>query len=94
MDLPIVKQIVEMMGGRIGAESLPEGRGRFTAALNLRLQEEAEVKPSAGVSSSVQRRVLVVEDNDLNREIAADLLEDAGFLVDTAVNGAEAVEKV
>ena len=36
----------------------------------------------------------MVEDNELNREIAVELLEEAGFLVDTAGDGAEAVEKV
>ena len=41
-----------------------------------------------------ERRVLVVEDNELNREIAMDLLEEAGFLTEAACDGAEAVEKV
>ena len=39
------------------------------------------------------KRLLIVEDNDLNREIEAAILEDAGFLVDEAVNGQEAVDK-
>ena len=40
------------------------------------------------------RCILLVEDNELNREIAVELLNEYGFLVDTAENGAEAVEKV
>ena len=40
------------------------------------------------------RRILLVEDNELNSEIAVELLNEYGFLVDTAENGAEAVEKV
>ena len=40
------------------------------------------------------RRILLVEDNELNSEIAAEILSQYGFLVDTAKNGAEAVEKV
>ena len=40
------------------------------------------------------RCVLLVEDNELNSEIAVELLNEYGFLVDTAENGAEAVEKV
>lgn len=40
------------------------------------------------------KRLLIVEDNDLNREIEAAILEDAGFLVDEAVNGQEAVDKI
>ncbi len=40
------------------------------------------------------RRILLVEDNELNSEIAVELLNEYGFQVDTAENGAEAVEKV
>ena len=40
------------------------------------------------------RCILLVEDNELNREIAVEILNEYGFLVDTAENGAEAVEKV
>ena len=40
------------------------------------------------------RRVLLVEDNELNREIAVEILHEYGFLVDTAENGAIAVDKV
>lgn len=49
------------------------------------------VSASAGFSG---RRVLLVEDIEVNREIAGVLLEDMGFVVDSAVNGREAVEKV
>ena len=41
-----------------------------------------------------KRKVLVVEDNELNREIAVEILTEYGFIVDTAENGAEALEKV
>lgn len=92
LGLPIAKHVMELMGGTMEAKNLPGGGGRLTASLNLRLQEEAEgcgAAPPAG-----ERRVLVVEDNELNREIVSELLEDAGFLVESAGNGAEAVEKV
>lgn len=92
LGLPIAKHVMELMGGTVAAQALPDGGGRLTASLNLRLQEEAQARP--GPSSEGDRRVLVVEDNELNREIAVDLLEEAGFLVDTAGDGAEAVEKV
>ena len=92
LGLPIAKHVMELMGGAVEAEALPDGGGRLTASLNLRLQEEAEAR---GVPSPAgERRVLVVEDNELNREIAAELLEEAGFLVESAGDGAEAVEKV
>ncbi len=92
LGLPIAKHVMELMGGTVAAQALPDGGGCLTASLNLRLQEEAEARTSP--RSEGVRRVLVVEDNELNREIAVDLLEEAGFLVETAGDGAEAVEKV
>ena len=58
-------------------------------------QEKTEnpVLPAAG-SDFRDRRILLVEDNELNREIAVELLKQYGFRIDTAENGAEAVEKV
>ena len=58
-------------------------------------QEETEnpVLPAAG-SDFRGRCILLVEDNELNREIAVELLKQYGFRIDTAENGAEAVEKV
>ena len=91
MGLPIVKHLIELMGGTIEAEFREEGV-RFTASLNLQLQEEAALRQTGAHNG--ESRVLVVEDNELNREIAVDLLEEAGLLVDTAADGAEAVEKV
>ena len=80
------------MGGKVEAKTLPDGGGILTASLNLRLQGETAARTVR--LSTGEHRVLVVEDNELNREIAADLLEEAGFPVETACNGAEAVEKV
>ena len=92
LGLPIARHVMELMGGTVSAQALPDGGGSLTASLNLRLQEEAEAR--AIHFPAGDRRVLVVEDNELNREIAVDLLEEADFLVETAGDGAEAVEKV
>lgn len=92
LGLPIAKHVMELMGGKVEAEPRPDGGGCVTASLNLRLQEEAKVWTASRPAG--EQRVLVAEDNELNREIAVDLLEEAGFLVDTAENGAEALEKV
>ena len=92
LGLPIAKHVMELMGGTVEVEALPDGGGRLTASLNLRLQEEAKTQAAAYPAEG--RRVLVAEDNELNREIAVDLLEEAGFLVDAAEDGAEALEKV
>ncbi len=96
LGLPIAKNIVEMMGGAIEVESVLNKGSRFTVCLTLRLQEEAETEEKEALGSffSGPQKILVVEDNELNREIEVDLLEDAGFLVDTACDGSVAVEKV
>ena len=93
LGLSIAKHVLELMGGTVAAAVLPESGCRLTAALGLRLQEVQQVERT-GKAESGPRRVLVVEDNELNREIAVDLLEDAGFLTDTAANGKIALEKV
>ena len=58
-------------------------------------QAEAEhpILPAAGLDFR-GRCILLVEDNELNSEIAVEILNEYGFLIDTAENGAEAVEKV
>lgn len=95
LGLPIVKSIVDMMGGSIDVSSRVGVGSTFCVNLSLRLQEDmrpAPVEMPPAVLS--QQRILVVEDNELNMEIEVELLEDAGFLVDTAENGKIAVEKV
>ena len=56
-------------------------------------QAEDKILPAADLDFR-GRRILLVEDNELNREIAVEILNEYGFVVDTAENGAEAVEKV
>ena len=65
----------------------------MTAIGQSQSEPEDSVLPAAG-SDFRGRCILLVEDNELNREIAVEILKEYGFLVDTAENGAEAVEKV
>ncbi len=65
----------------------------MTAIGQSQAEPEDSVLPAAG-SDFRGRCILLVEDNELNREIAVEILNEYGFLVDTAENGAEAVEKV
>ena len=65
----------------------------MTAIGQSQSEPEDLVLPAAG-SDFRGRCILLVEDNELNREIAVELLNEYGFLIDSAENGAEAVEKV
>ena len=81
------------------AEKYLEDRGMQDRVIRLEestatvAEAEAEILPTAG-SDFRGKCILLVEDNELNSEIAAEILNEYGFLVDTAENGAEAVEKV
>ena len=102
LGMAITKNLVDMMHGTISVKST-QGKGTsFTVELTLQLAcegataaaQEAKtqhVDPSHRLRHS---RILLVDDNDLNREIAITLLEDEGFTVECAVNGCEAVEKI
>ena len=70
-------------------------RDSLLMALGQQEAKKEQVLPSPGESCHFQgKRLLLVEDNELNREIALEILSEYGFIIDTAENGAEAVEKI
>ena len=69
-------------------------RETLIAAIGHNQAEAEKTIPPAASSDFRGRCILLVEDNELNSEIAVEILNEYGFLVDTAENGAEAVEKV
>ncbi len=94
LGLAITKSIVDMMGGKIAVQT-EKGKGtEFTISVSFPLTEAAEEKCSSeGREISFNGlRALLVEDNMINMEIAQMLLDQAGFLVETAENGKIAVE--
>ncbi len=96
LGMGITKSLVDMMGGRITVKS-EQGKGsEFTISLRFPIGEAKteQTPPAAKASASAGKKLLVVEDNELNLEIASTLLKEAGFAVDTAENGKIAVEKV
>ena len=96
LGMAITKSLVDMMGGRITVKS-EQGKGsEFTISLRFPIGEAKteQTPPAAKASASAGKKLLVVEDNELNLEIASTLLKEAGFAVDTAENGKIAVEKV
>ena len=96
LGMTITKSLVDMMGGRITVKS-EQGKGsEFTISLRFPIGEAKteQTPPAAKASAFTGKKLLVVEDNELNLEIASTLLKEAGFEVDTAENGKIAVEKV
>ena len=93
LGLAISDRLVRMMGGNIELDSVV-GKGsdfHFTIVLKNGHSEQSHVQELPSVDFS-GRRVLLVEDNELNTEIAKTLLEMESFVVETAGNGLEAVE--
>ena len=95
MGMPIVKALAKSMGGSISVKS-ELGRGTtFTVDLPFvvnRTPEVADAPADAEDCDICGMSILLVEDNELNTEIAQTLLEHDGALVTTAANGKEALE--
>lgn len=93
LGLSIVKQTVALMGGTIHVESKVGEGTKYTIMLPFKINPNPEVKRKTPEHISLNGvRALLVEDNDLNLEIAKFHLEQENVKVYTAMNGAEAVE--
>lgn len=102
LGLSITKSIIDMMQGSINVTS-EQGKGsRFEVVLKMRpaknsvvdRKNELEIDVDSYDNYFAGKRVLLVEDNELNREIFIELISNTGVIIDTAVNGLEAVERV
>ena len=100
LGLSITKSIVDMMGGTIEVLTAPGSGTQMILRLKFRLAQESEVpKPQAEDDPDKevdfsQKRVLLVEDNEINMEIACMILMQMGLQVETAQNGQIAVDMV
>lgn len=93
LGLAVVKKLVDERGGTIQVDSARGQGTRFRVVLPMMPSEaEPEAALPDAAASIAGRRLLVAEDNELNREIAVYLLQEAGAMVDQAADGKEAVE--
>jgi PAS domain S-box-containing protein len=102
LGLAITRRLAGLMGGEAGVRSRP-GDGStfwFTANLTRGHGVVPVLETSKGDAETTLRQrfrgasILLVEDNEINREVALELLHSVGLAVDTAENGSEAVERI
>ena len=102
LGLAITRRLVEMMGGKFGVDSTEDVGSTFWFTVNLKknraLSAPAATAMAADAEAEIRRRyagqrILVVDDEPINREVAVIELEDIGLVVDTAEDGAEAVTR-
>ena len=101
LGLAITKRIVDLMDGTIEVITSPGSGTEIIIRIRFQTAREEDLPAeNAGAPAEEEpfdftgRRVLLVEDNDINREIAVMILEQAGFTVETAEDGQAALDSV
>ncbi|MDE6029097.1 MAG: response regulator [Clostridiales bacterium] len=95
LGLTICKQLAETMNATISAKSTLGRGSTFTVAIALKPDmHEDEIQATDEQIDLSGKKILIVEDNEINLEIETELLEDLGFVVDSAANGKIAVDKI
>ncbi len=104
LGLSIVKKIVDLAGGIIKVNSKQNKGSVFTIEMPVCVMDEENIKKFEENNKPLEiiekefnlenKKILLVEDNEMNREIATEILEEAGLIVDTAEDGEFAVKAV
>ena len=102
LGLAISKRLIKLMGGEVGLVSEPEQGSTFWFTIRVQPNRKQDAAAASKDNSSPEQylidlqrgaRVLLVEDEPINREVSLTLLEEVGFAVDIAEDGIQAVEK-
>ena len=98
LGLAITKKFVEELGGTITCKSEPGNGSEFICTYHFKIGTEKDLEQEQDHGETEEKfagkRILLVEDNDLNREISREILENEGMIVEEAEDGDVAVEKV
>ncbi len=99
LGMGIVKKLIDLMGGSIDIVSKIGKGSTFTIKLPCHIASKDDLLPKRAnmhesVASLAGKRILLAEDNDLNAEIAIELLGEEGLIVDRAENGVECLEMI
>ncbi len=102
LGLSIVRSLAELMGGTAVVDSTPGQGSIFRVTARVELEVTADevslaghaANSPAGASSTLGKHILVVDDNDINRQVVETYLVKLGYTVTTAVNGRAAVDVV
>ena len=98
LGMPIVKKLVDLMDGTIEVTSKQNAGSKFVVRLPLKIDtehQETDIAEADTEEISLEGlKILLVDDNEMNREIAEEILSEAGAEIETAEDGVIAVEKV